>query len=70
MFRELMMAVSSTKKRLSPDAISDYNADEQQLLRSMLRLPNTCDWLFKVEQYKSWHDGKGPPILVWTGSGR
>jgi len=65
-----MMAVSSTKKRLSPNAISDYNADEQQLLRSMLRLPNTCDWLFKVEQYKSWHHGKGPPILVWTGSGR
>jgi len=64
------MAVSSTKKRLSPDSISEYNAYEEQLLRSTLRLPGTCDWLFRVEQYKSWHNGAGPPVLVWTGSGR
>ena len=50
------------------DTISDYDARREEWLRSQPRIPETCQWIFRVPEYRRWYSGDGPPILICLGS--
>lgn len=55
--------------KISPDQISDYDAEYEQWLRSEQRVPDTCTWLLRSREYKTWSSSGASSILVYAGSG-
>jgi hypothetical protein len=62
--KELFVQISDEKalqwlNAVTPKPVYDFNKDR--------RLEGTCEWIFKMEKYKSWIDGIGNRDLWIVG---